>query len=83
MSEIEKVKAGLLAIENDDREKLKSCVNCLFPSNHSPFGNATYYYKSPLLGLFPWDSYKETHLPTIKASELWDIIQNQKLDNEL
>lgn len=80
MSEIEKVKAGLMAIENDSDNLVINCVVYCFPDKLKPAGNAKYYYKTD--NEFGWNGWQRTHLPTIKASELWDIIQNQKLDNE-
>lgn len=85
LSYIEQVKQGLLAIENDNAYSLIKCANVVWQDKSTPNVYALYYIGYQYIDnneviTFDWEGEPATNLPTIKASELWDIIQNKKID---
>lgn len=71
---VAKVRAGEMAIENDDKEALDKCVEYCFPRTMGVMGLNKYYFKDVLS--IQRSSYSDTtDLPTIKASELIEEIE--------
>lgn len=73
MENVKKVKAGELAIKNDDREALIKCIRHIWDENRDISGDCDFYqsYNGPD---YKWSGYdfsdQKTMLPTILATEL-------------
>lgn len=75
---VEKVRAGEMAIENDDKEATKKCCINLFIDGHD-VAPASRYYWAWKTDLKKWHADYTTTLPTIKASELIKEINSGEL----
>lgn len=72
MENVKKVKAGELAIRNNDKEAVIKCCKFIWPVCATPEVTGTFYYsQNPLI----WVSDFKTTLPTILATELLKEIE--------
>ena len=75
---LEKIRAGEMAIENDDVDDLRKCVNYCFPRTLGVMGVNKYFFKD-IYQMQRSSCSLETTLPTIKASELIKEINSGEL----
>ena len=72
MENVKKVKAGELAIRNNDSIAVIRCVNFIWPNGEVAIGSANFYKMNSLSG---WIGHDATYLPTILATELLKEIE--------
>ena len=72
MENEQKVKAGELAIRNNDSIAVIRCVNFIWPNGEVAIGSANFYKMNSLSG---WIGHDATYLPTILATELLKEIE--------
>jgi len=73
MTNVEKVKAGELAIKNDDRDACIKVVKIIYPNEDAPSGYDK-FYRNIRFG-DEWMFCESTNLPTIPATELLKEIE--------
>lgn len=72
MENVKKVKAGELAIRNNDKEAVIKCCKFIWPNDTSAEGTGIFYYsQNPAI----WVADFTTSLPTILATELLKEIE--------